>query len=212
MIRKWMLLATLWFPFRLLAVDSLYIPENKITEEIPYSLEELFSSIHKTPAFIARYHQIRTLPNLRKPLESSGEFAYDAHVGVEIRQQTPVHSTTRIQANQITLTDANGASQEISTNSSPQIQGWAQMISWIFSGNIEPLRQQFSLWYDAGEGHQIVGLEPNSLITRQYVQRITLDFSRKGLVRMELQESSHSYTVWLFSQHTRVPAGLAIPQ
>lgn len=185
--------------------SDLFIEENRIGDEIPYSLEKLFQDIRQKSSFAADYKQERTIAQLAKPIASSGVFEYRNDVGMKITQKEPVSSITEILPDRIVLTDAQGKSNEIRVQDNMQFQQMALMIGFLFAGNLQPLQAGFEIWYDAESGKQTVGLKPKNLLARQFVQEIVLVFNRQGMTRMTIQESNAT-TVWQFSGHRALPA------
>lgn len=193
------------------ANNMLYIKEYQLGSEIPYSLEHLFQQIRKNSAFVAQYSQERALPHLKKPLMTQGEFAYEASVGIEIRQKQPFESWTRVQPDKIIQKNAEGTAIELPLQGQLQFVRMAEMMGWLFHGNLEPLMVEFDVWYNAENGAQQVGLKPKSVVIRQFIQSITLEFKGARLFWMEIKESDQASTKWTFSHQQNVRPGQAIP-
>lgn len=193
------------------ASNMLYINEYQLGADIPYSLEQLFQQIRKNSAFVATYSQERTLPHLKKPLITQGEFAYESSVGIEIRQKIPFITTTQIQPDKIIQTNADGSFIELPLQGQVQFVRMAELMEWLFHGNLKPLMTEFNIWYNAENGVQQVGLKPKSVVIRQFIQSITLEFKGARLLWMEIKESEKASTKWIFSHQNNLRSGQAIP-
>lgn len=184
--------------------EFLFIPENQVQKELPYTLEALFEKIKSYPSFEAEYTQQKTLPALKKPLESSGVFSFKKGMGFEIRQVKPNQTKTLITPSEIQVTDSYGQKTVISTKSNAQAKNLSAMLENLFNGNAFQNHDQFDLWYEVEASKVILGLKPKSLIARNYLESIIIEFVKQKVVKMTIKENTRAITTWVFQNQSQI--------
>lgn len=98
-----------------------------------------------------QFTQTRRLAVLKRPLISSGTFAFNPDLGMIWHQQSPFVTTMVMQQQQLTTIDSQGNIQQAQSNAgqqnNPLMQQIPQLMQHLLSGDLTALQADFNLFY-----------------------------------------------------------------
>lgn len=159
-----------------------------------FNENDLVTLLQQPSHIQGEFIQNRYLKNLTQPITTSGKFNLDIQQGLLWHMEQPFNTQLKVTKNGIM--QWNGQ-QWVSNNNLTQKEQ-INLFLGLLSGDLTPLKNQFSLSLSGTEKHWQLTLQPNSLIMRQIFQHIVIQ-GDNYVREINLQETQGDNTQILFN-------------
>jgi hypothetical protein len=149
----------------------------------------------------------RYLPDVPKPLQSSGEYVVLKGIGIDWHTLAPFDSEVIVAANGVTQID-DGTARRLGNADQGAMHGAIRMLSALLTLDVDALAATFDLFGDVADGRWSVGLKPRAQDVATVVRDATISGSAQ-VETVELHDPNGDRTVIEFHDVTYDAAATA---
>lgn len=161
----------------------------------PWGLEALFARFAEVGSSKARFVETREISLLNAPMESSGTLTYRRPDFLEKRTLQPQAESLRLEGDQLTLTQADGASRTLSVSSVPEIQTYVESIRATLRGDVPAIMRFYEVALEGTPQDWRMQLTPRAEEARATVQRIVIAGREAVIRRIEILQADGDRSV-----------------
>ncbi len=161
----------------------------------PWGLEDLFARFAAVGSSNARFVETREVSLLNAPLESSGTLTYRRPDFLEKRTLQPQAESLRLEADRLSLTQADGASRTLSVSSMPEIQTYVESIRATLRGDVPTIMRFYEVALEGTAQDWRMQLTPRADEARAAVQRIVIAGREAVIRRIEILQADGDRSV-----------------
>jgi len=163
------------------------------------TLEELTRRLAATPGVTARFEEQKHLALLESPVESRGRMHFVPPGCLSWSVESPGRSQLVIEGDRVRF--QNEASPEaLDLSGNPMARHFAEAFMVLFNGDLEAMKKQYSLRFEAGAAGWRLELVPRSSRVRALIESIVLAGRAGPIDRMVLLETDGDRTVTTFAE------------
>lgn len=168
------------------------------------TLEDLQKKLNH-PVITADFVQKRSLQGMKKPIVSSGNFIVSAEKGLYWSQVSPFKLTMVLTKDKLLQQVENGKPEILTAKQNPQIFQFNQLLSSLFSMNVQEMKAYFDMSMNENNGHWVLFLDPKKEPINKIFKKITLK-GQDFINEVELLDQQGDSTVIQFSHHQKLDA------
>lgn len=163
------------------------------------TLEDLQKKLNY-PVITADFMQKRSLQGMKKPIISSGNFIVSVDKGLYWSQVSPFNLTMVLTKDKLLQQVENGKPEILTAKNNPQIFQFNQLLSSLFSMNIQDMNEYFNISMTENNGHWTLVLDPKKEPINKIFKKITL--KGQGFINeVELLDQQNDRTLIQFNHH-----------
>jgi outer membrane lipoprotein-sorting protein len=174
----------------------------------PARLEALMQRFAASGGVRARFRESRHLSILADPIETTGTLYFAPPDRLARHTTWPGRSSVVIEAERVLLADETGQ-RVFDLNTSEVARALVGNLMIVFRGDLEALRERYSVSFDSNAERWTLDLEPRSRALRSVIERIQFVGRGWDLTAMETRESNGDRTIMELSE---VEVGLSWEQ
>jgi outer membrane lipoprotein-sorting protein len=156
----------------------------------------------------ARFRESRHLSILTDPIETTGTLYFAPPDRLARHTTWPGRSSVVIEAERVLLGDETGQ-RVFDLNTSEIARALVGNLMIVFRGDLESLRERYSIAFDSNAESWTLDLEPRSRALRSVIERIHFVGRGRDLTAMETRESNGDRTIMELSE---IESGLSWEQ
>lgn len=167
---------------------------------VPATLDSVCAALKEHAITTGDFSQEKTVPNVRRPLKSTGTFLFCAQ-GLVWNTARPIRSSLTVTPERVIQSASDGSKTVLDGSSSELFLGIARSVSSLFSGNRADLERYFDVDFVATEEQWTMALTPKDKTIASVIKAICVtgsgtekDASFESLKIEELDKSSILYT------------------
>jgi outer membrane lipoprotein-sorting protein len=165
----------------------------------PGELEALMQRFAESGGVRARFRESRHLSILTDPIETTGTLHFAPPDRLARHTTSPGRSSIVIEAGRVSLADETGQRVfDFSTNEIAQALVGNLMV--VFRGDLESLRERYSISFDSTAERWTLDLEPRARALRSIIERVQFVGRGGNLTSMETREPNGDRTIVKFSE------------
>lgn len=143
-------------------------------ETIEMSFDAVIERLSRVETLRGRYNQIREIPALARPLESSGRFIV-SELGLYWEQQEPFRTVIVADTDRLSQAVANEPMVTVSAAEQPIVVGVAQVFMGIFRGQSAAIDRYFEVHFESTSDAWSMTLTPKGFPLSEAVEDIVVD-------------------------------------
>ncbi len=165
----------------------------------PTELEALMEHFAASGGVRARFRESRHLSILTDPIETAGMLYFAPPDRLARHVTWPGRSSVVIEAGRVSLRDETGQ-RVFEFDKSEVARALVGNLMVVFRGDLESLRERYSIAFDSNAESWTLDLEPRSRALRSVIERIQFSGQGRNLTAMETRESNGDRTIMRFSE------------
>jgi len=169
------------------------------TDPAPTELAALMELFAKSGGVRAHFRELRHLSILTDPIETTGTLYFAPPDRLARHATRPGRSSIVVEAGRVSLGDETGQ-QMYDFDTSEVAQALVGNLMIVLRGDLESMKEQYSISFDSNEENWTLDLEPRSRALRGIIDRIRFTGRSRELKTMETRESNGDRTVMRFSE------------
>jgi outer membrane lipoprotein-sorting protein len=169
------------------------------TDPAPTELAALMELFARSGGVRAHFRELRHLSILTDPIETTGTLYFAPPDRLARHTTWPGRSSVVIEAGRVSLGDETGQ-RTFDFDTSEVARALVGNLMIVFRGDLESLKAQYSISFDADGENWRLDLEPRSRALRGIIERIRFTGRSRELSAMETRESNGDRTIVKFSE------------
>ena len=165
----------------------------------PTELEALMQRFAASGGVRARFRESRQLSILTDPIETTGTLYFAPPDRLARHTTWPGRSSIVIETERVLLADETGR-RVFDLNTSDVARALVGNLMVVFRGDLESLRERYSVSFDSNAERWTLDLEPRARTLRSVIERIRFVGHGRDLTAMETRESNGDRTLMELSE------------
>ena len=166
------------------------------------TLEELQQKLNHS-VITADFVQERSLQGMKKPIVSSGSLIVSTEKGLYWSQVSPFNLTMILTKNKLLQQVENGKPEILTAKNSPQIFQFNQLLSSLFSMNVQEIKAYFDVSMNEKNGQWTLVLDPKKEPINKIFKQIVLK-GKNFINEVELLDQQGDSTLIQFTHHQQL--------
>ena len=146
------------------------------------------------------FRQLKFIHKLKREMVSSGIFLISSDDGILWQTQKPYFSTMVVTQKAIIQTNSKGKKSVLSSESNPSFEQFSKVISSVFTGKVEILKENFDVEFIGSSDSWNINLLPQNSTVRNVVSEIEMA-GHDSIDSMVIHEPSGDYIRHEFLSH-----------
>ncbi|MBW2493314.1 MAG: outer membrane lipoprotein carrier protein LolA [Deltaproteobacteria bacterium] len=169
------------------------------SEPAPGDLEALMRRFAESGGVRARFRESRQLSILTDPIETQGMLYFAPPDRLARHTSWPGRSSIVIEADRVSISDETGQ-RVFDLDTSEVARALVGNLMVVFRGDLEALRERYSISFESAAESWTLDLEPRSRALRSVIERVHFAGEGQNLLAMETREPNGDRTVVKFSE------------